>query len=132
MPRRTRKPYTGILQEPLPPLPVDGTPEEKREWHLSSVLECWKRRQALLRHYGLDETATDFQLMMALAKDWVPGFRVSSKGQRRKPFNGASVRDIRILAELGKAWANGQTVSVALRRLHNNCAPRASPSRSAP
>jgi hypothetical protein len=110
MPRRTRKPYAGILLEPMTPPPSRPcTSLELIDAQGRYVIEVSMRRQALLRHYGLEENASDWSLMMALAEDWVPGFRYASKGQKRIPFNGASTRDVEILAAVGKAMATGKS-----------------------
>ncbi len=110
MTRKPKKPYTGVLDEPLPP---SATPADYLE-----------RVMALGEHYGVEvvgPNAEPLTLALKLAHDHVQGFQFKKPGPSirgladgRKPD---VTKDIVILAALGRADMADENVSKAARHL---------------
>ena len=102
----SRKPYEGILREPM-----------RLERRYGGVVQLVERLLALMDHYDLPLDFRDgniVKLLLALAHDRVPGFRFN------KPVllkDTRVVTDLIILVDLGKAEESGKSINNAARLL---------------
>jgi hypothetical protein len=118
MPRPSRKRYTGVLLKPMTPLLLKGSREELEAAHLRCFKELAERRDALLQHYGIDDDGSEMpfrKLALALATEWVPGFRFEPPKSRA--LSPETTRDTEILIVLGKAEHADKSVNAAAGHL---------------
>jgi hypothetical protein len=96
-----RKPYEGVLSE-----------------RMSGVgpHEYLERVVALFEHYGVkpNEDGAEMKLLMALAADWVPGFKFANR--KGRPAH-RTADDIKILVECFRADEANKSISAAAHRL---------------
>lgn len=106
-----KKPYTGILAEPM-----SGPP---------SPLDLMERLVALAKHYDVEPLGPNgLALAFELAVDHVPGFQVKPRPPIRGLAGGRKsdvTKDIVILGELFRAEEEGRSVSAAARHLADRC-----------
>ncbi len=106
----TRKPYTGILKEPIDALGPEG------------MLQMVERLVALAEHYEVGPLGPNaLDLALKLAMDHVPGFQFKKQGPSIRGLAGGRkpdvIKDIVILAALGRADMAGEKVSEAAQDL---------------
>ena len=106
----TRKPYTGILKEPIDALGPEG------------MLQMVERLVALAEHYEVGPLGPNaLDLALKLAMDHVPGFQFKKQGPSIRGLAGGRkpdvIKDIVILAALGRADMADENVSKAARHL---------------
>ncbi len=104
-----RKPYTGILKEPIDALGPEG------------MLQMVERLVALAEHYEVGPLGPNaLDLALKLAMDHVPGFQFKTKPPIRGLAGGRKpdvTKDIVILAALFQADEAGENISKAARDL---------------
>ena len=108
----TRKPYTGILKEPMDRHGPEG------------MLQLVERLVALAEHYEVDPLGPNaLSLVVELARDHVPGFQFKTKPSIRGLAGGRKpdvTKDIVILTTLFRADEAGESVAQAARDLADN------------
>ena len=99
----TRKPFEGVLAEPLPDIE-----EDRDKWRCAMT----ERMEALSDHYGYDWKSETVQLLMTLAMDTVPGFKTPAK-KGAKPT--AVKNDLDILAGVFALKSQGMSWEKAFK-----------------
>lgn len=97
----SKKRYEGILKRPIP--------EESAADPSKLVEEIAARYAALRTHYGI-EGEDNASLLLALARDHVPGFRIE---KHRLPDSGILARDVVLLRSMVSHKIKGHTTKRA-------------------
>ena len=102
----SRKPYEGILKEPM-----------RLERRYGGVVQLVERLLALMDHYDLPRSFSDVNMMhlaLALSRNHVPGFQFRTPGLLSDT---RAATDLIILVDLTKAEEGGKSVNNAARLL---------------
>jgi hypothetical protein len=117
--KEPRKPFTGLLAEPLEPLRIGILADKKtidQEVNERVALE-FKKMVALLGHYSIESNVPDpwYLLALALAREVVPGFR--EKIKRGAPKKWGTLELSFLHAEIDSLLEEGLTIEQAAAKL---------------
>jgi hypothetical protein len=89
-----KRQWKGELAKPIyvGSIPIESTNEEQPEWIEQELIE---KLPLLMEHYGIADKDDYFSLALALAMDYVPGFRVVRTALKLKHGNWGAVIHVR-------------------------------------
>jgi hypothetical protein len=98
----TKAPYEGILATPMAFDLFRGIPLNARRSETSSLIAS--KLEALCRYYEIDVGKVNRQLVLTLARRYVPGFQLNRSAQaRRKRWNDLRLAELWLLFRQARA-----------------------------